>query len=263
MQKVTLGQNFAFGYTDVPVAERMRAIHLAGFDDVMIWWGMEHAATDGTPQALYDLAKRNGLNVRTAHFPSWETHHLWQDDEGGRQYLQNLLSAIRDCGAREIENLVLHTTRQLITPEPNLLGLERVEEALQLAEQQGVNLAFENTRFLRYNDYIYSRLSSPCLKFCFDSGHANCFTPGEDPLAQFGDRLCTMHLHDNLGAAYGDQHHLMGEGNIDWDALFARLKALSPGSYNLESGCHPGSQWYGKPMEDYLKASYDALVSHL
>ena len=75
--------------------------------------------------------------------------------------------------------------------------------ALEEAQAQGVNIALENTRFLRYNQYLYQRLNSPRLKFCFDSGHANCYTPQEDPLALFGDKLCTMHLHDNYGPGQG------------------------------------------------------------
>ena len=40
----------------------------------------------------------------------------------------------------------------------------------------------------------------------------------------FGDKLSTTHIHDNDGTC--DQHHLMGEGNINFAPIFDRLKKL-------------------------------------
>lgn len=251
----TLGQNFRFGYDDVPPAQRMAAIRRAGFDDVMLWWGDEFEKTDGSPRALWRMARAEGLGVRTAHFPNHRAHWLWLPGERGDAYEAQMRRAVEDCGALGIRHLVVHTTRQLMTPEPNEAGVERLGRVLTLCEREGVNIALENTRFLRYNAYLYERLSSPNVKFCFDSGHAHCFTPGEDPLGRFGDKLCTMHLHDNFGPEAGDEHHLMGEGDVDFDALFARLRALQPESYNLESYCDPTSRFWGAPMADYLAAS--------
>ena len=181
-----LGIDFGFGYQHVEPRERMRAIRAAGFDDVMLWWGNEHVATDGTPQALFEVAQREGLRVRTAHFPTDQTPELWREGEAGDAYERQLISAVRDCGVRDIENLVVHTTKKLITPEPNPIGVRRVSHAVEEAERCGVNLAWENTRFLRYNAYLYEHVPSTRMRFCFDAGHANCFTPNEDPLGRPG-----------------------------------------------------------------------------
>lgn len=256
--RATLGQNFRFGYFGQSPLERMKAIRRAGFEDVMLWWGDEFAESDGTPRQLWRLARAQGLKVRTVHFPSTFAHHLWLAGEEGRQYEQALIAAVADCAAFQIEHLVVHTTRQLITPEPNALGAARLGRVLQRAESEGVNIALENTRFLRYNQYLYHRLDSPRLKFCFDSGHANCYTPNEDPLALFGDRLCSMHLHDNCGPQAGDQHLPIGEGTVDFARLFRRLAALSPTSYNLES--HVCQRFMALTMEDYLTMSYRRLA---
>lgn len=258
---MTLGQNFRFGYWQSPPLERMKAIRRAGFDDVMLWWGQEYAKQDGEPEQLWRMAREQGLAVRTAHFPSTNAHWLWLEGEPGQLYQAALIQALRDCGELKIEHLVVHTTRQLITPPPNALGVERMGRALEEAQAQGVNIALENTRFLRYNQYLYQRLNSPRLKFCFDSGHANCYTPQEDPLALFGDKLCTMHLHDNYGPRAGDQHYPMGEGTVDFDALFRRLARMNPESYNLESYLSP--RFAGLSMQDYLNRCYRGLTARI
>lgn len=257
----TLGQNFRFGYDWIPPLTRMRAIRRAGFDDTMLWWGDEFASTDGFPMQLWRMARAQGLHVRTAHFPSTCAHHLWLEGEMGDRYERQLTGAIRDCGRLGIAHLVLHTTRRLITPPPCPQGAARLHRALRVAEVEGVDIALENTRFLRYNQYLYDQLDSPRLKFCFDSGHANCYTPQEDPLALFGDRLCTMHLHDNYGPAAGDQHHPLGQGTVDLDSLFARLAALQPESYNLESYAPPALA--ARSPQEYLSGSYRTLASRI
>jgi sugar phosphate isomerase/epimerase len=57
-----------------------------------------------------------------------------------------------------------------------------------------------------YIDNIFKNIKSDRLKFCYDSGHENCFTPGADFLAKYGDKLAALHHHDNDGSS--DQHLL-------------------------------------------------------
>ena len=238
----------------------MRAIRNAGFDDVMIWWGTGFAGEKETPPAIFDAACARGLSVRTAHFPTYDTPSLWLEGERGDAYERALIDALKECGERRIRHLVVHTTKKLVTPPPNATGARRMTRAAEAAEKYGVDIALENTRFLAYNQYLYDHVPSGRLRFCFDCGHANCFTPGEDPLGRFGDRLVTMHLHDNHGAAAGDEHLRPGEGEIDFERLSARLSALSPESYNLESHYGAPDRARGLTMEEYLALSYETLV---
>lgn len=261
--KAEIGIDFGFGCQQAAPQERMRAIREAGFDDVMLWWGNEHAATDGTPQGLFEMAQQARLRVRTVHFPTDQTPHLWREGEAGDAYERQLITAVRECGERGIENLVVHTTKKLITPEPNLIGVRRVLRAAEAAEKYGVNLAWENTRFLRYNAYLYEHVPSQRMRFCFDAGHANCFTPGEDPLGRFSGRMVTMHLHDNHGAQAGDEHMLPGMGNIDYEGLLKRLHALNPICYNLEVRMTHGQIESGMPMEEFLALAYESLCLRL
>lgn len=253
-----LGQNFRCGFYDIPPEKRLRAIKRAGFDSVMFWWGEEYEKTDGSRYDLIEGAKKLGLQVNTVHFPSTNAHWLWVEERGA-QYIGQMIAAIEDCSRYGVENLVMHTTRQLITPPYNEGGIERLSAAVKVAEREGVNIAVENTRFPEYNAYIFESIASKRIKFCYDAGHAHCYTKDWDVLQKFGDRLVTTHIHDNDGES--DQHHLMGEGTIDFSKVFAKLKELNVKYYNLESYCNETSAYFNKiDIDGFLKLSHEKLV---
>ena len=266
-QQIKKGQNFRFGFYDVPPEQRLEAIKKVGFDETMFWWGDEFESTDGSRFKLYDEAVKLGLNVNTCHFPSTNAHYLWYDGDEGAGYVKQFEQACRECGERGVKNLVLHLTRKLITPPPNQLGLSNFAKMLNAAEKYGVVIAIENTRFLQYNDFILQHFASPYVGFCFDSGHANCYTPNEQPLERYGKMLVTTHIHDNVGATGAempDEHHLMGEGIVDFDKVFAGLKKWGVERINLESYCNPTSRYFGKlNCEQFLQLSYQTLTNQM
>lgn len=263
---VKKGQNFRCGFYDISSEIRLTAIKSVGFDETMFWWGDEFESTDGSRFKLFDIAQKIGLNVNTCHFPSTHADYLWYNDERAEGYVKQFKEACAECGERGIKNLVLHLTRRLITPEPNDYGIKNFSQMLDAAIKNNIVIAIENTRFLRYNDYILERFNSKNIGFCYDCGHNNAYTPNEQPLEKYGNMLVTTHIHDNVGAQGNepDQHHPMGEGNIDFDRVFARLKHYGAKRYNLESYCNETSKYYGKiSLEDYLQMSYDNLTAQL
>lgn len=264
--KVTKGQNFRFGFYSVPAADRLRAIKDAGFDETMFWWGDEFEYTDGSRFELFDFAQTIGLQVTTCHFPSTHADWLWYSDERAAQYVAQFETACKECGERGVKYLVTHLTRKLITPEPNENGVVNFAAMLDSARKHNVVIAIENTRFLRYNDYILHRFSDAHIGFCFDCGHANCYTPKEKPLEKYGEMLVTTHIHDNLGAVGDtpDLHHLMGEGIVDYDYVFSRLKYFGSKHYNLESYCNETSRYFGKlDYKQFLNLSFETLSSQM
>ncbi len=71
---------------------------------------------------------------------------------------------------------------------------------------------------------LLEALASPQVRFCFDTGHANAFG-GVPPvlwIETLGDFLGEIHIHDNHGTA--DEHLPVGEGNIPFRELFARVR---------------------------------------
>ena len=85
-----------------------------------------------------------------------------------------------------------------------------------------------------YLDFCFRELSSPRLKFCFDSGHEHYYSPGRDLLKDYGRLLCALHLHDNDGLH--DDHALPFTGTVDWRRLCQRLKEIGyQGPLSLEA----------------------------
>lgn len=121
---------------------------------------------------------------------------------------------------------------------------------------------------MRYNDFILERFGrcDANIGFCFDSGHANAYTPNELPLEKYGDMLVTTHIHDNVGPVgeAPDQHHLMGEGIVNFDNVFAGLKRFNVKRINLESYCNPTSRYYGVlSMDEYIERSFATLSKQM
>lgn len=229
-----LGLDFSCGFFHIPFRERLRLIRAAGFDTVMITLRAD-ASESALPADIFAASQRCGLLVNTVHAPTEHAADLWRDTLDGAAYAASLQRSIRFCGERGTPNLVVHTTRALLTPPPNALGVSRAARAAEAAEKYGVNLAWENTRFPDYNAYLYERVASPRMRLCFDCGHAAHFTPEEDLLARFGERLSVLHLHDNHGPLASDEHLLPGDGTIDFPALMRRLKPYRPPCLHLES----------------------------
>lgn len=259
-----IGHHVVFGYSVIPARERMRALKAAGFDEVMLWWGDEHLETHGAPRAQWEMARESGLRVRTVHYPFALTNALWLDNQAGRDYEQGLFSGLALAAELAVEHMVIHTNKGKTPPGPNPLGLHRLRKVVERAEELGVILALENTRFLRHLAYLYEGITSPFLGFCFDSGHASAFTPGSDPLALFGHRLVTTHLSDNLSPEAGDLHLRPGLGTVDFSSLIPRILALKPGiSLNLESVRSQQDAQARLDLTAYLKASYAGIARHI
>lgn len=60
---------------------------------------------------------------------------------------------------------------------------------------------------------------------CLDLGHANITVGTTAAIETFGNRIASVHVHDNHGAK--DEHLWPGDGTIDWKATVAALKALA------------------------------------
>ncbi len=109
---------------------------------------------------------------------------------------------------------------------------------LEIAATQGCRMALENVFDEEPGplEELLGRLDSPHLGHCFDVGHWRLFgsVSLEEWFDRLGDRILHLHLHDNTGQ--GDDHRPVGEGDIDFSALFRRVRSLpSPPSMTLEA----------------------------
>jgi sugar phosphate isomerase/epimerase len=60
---------------------------------------------------------------------------------------------------------------------------------------------------------------------CLDLGHAHITVGTAEAIATLGERIASVHVHDNHGLK--DEHLWPGDGTIDWPATVKGLKALA------------------------------------
>jgi sugar phosphate isomerase/epimerase len=118
-------------------------------------------------------------------------------------------------------------------------------------------LAFENQRkFYNLKWALKTFSKDDGVGFCWDCGHENCFTPGQEFMPIFGNRIICTHIHDNNGVYNDDSHLLPFDGNIDFKKVIYQLeKANFSGSLMLEVTA--ANEKYDKiSFEEYLRRAF-------
>ena len=208
-----------------PIEERVAAIAEAGFDSVCLDFEKELARTEGSWESQLALADKYRLPVENVHLTGKGMNAVWGEGEAGEAVTDRLITELRDMAALGIKVGVAHVTWGHGLPEGTFeCGCARYERAVEEAEKLGVVLALENSVYAEHVHYLLTHIKSPSLGFCYDSGHENAFTPGEDYLSRYSDILVALHLHTNDGKL--DNHWLPfhPQGTIDWEKKVAQLK---------------------------------------
>lgn len=213
---------FGFRY---PFEKIIKLIKNAGFQSVMTWWGDEYRDSNGPKGKEPEIIKKYGLKIENTHFSFSGANNIWEDTLDGQEIFNKYYSYIGDCKTYEIPTAVIHVSSGDNPPPYGQLGLDRFKRLLEKAEGDCVTIALENLRKPEYLDFIFKNIESDRLKFCYDSGHENCFTPHIDILEKYGDKLAALHLHDNDGTC--DQHLLPFTGTVNWERIMAYLKKIN------------------------------------
>ncbi len=116
-----------------------------------------------------------------------------------------------------------------------VVALEKVLESCKL---HNVIIALENlvpipegNEFYFLGDniddfkFIFDEIDSEYLGFCLDTGHANMAEGADKYIEELGEKLSTIHYHDNLGT--NDNHLIIGEGSINWPLICERLNEIN------------------------------------
>jgi sugar phosphate isomerase/epimerase len=92
---------------------------------------------------------------------------------------------------------------------------------------------------------------------CLDLGHAHMTVGIPDAISVLGNRIVSMHVHDNHGVK--DEHLWPGDGTIDWANTAKRVNALkTPPAAVLEIGYTLGDTVATIP--DRIKYAFDKLA---
>lgn len=121
--------------------------------------------------------------------------------------------------------IIMHTGQpDPADPDPFWRQLGKSLDALEpIARAHGVRIAVENGDWAVIRR-VLAEQTPGFVGLCYDAGHGNVDGRGLAELETLGDRLISVHLHDNDGAS--DQHKLPFTGTVDWPRL-ARILARS------------------------------------
>jgi sugar phosphate isomerase/epimerase len=241
--------------------ETLTNIKNAGFKNVMV------DATNRNLENCIKSALALGLKIPFVHLDSRDANFLWGGDEHAEIFVGQIIRDIEICAKYKIETAVLHLETGELSVEPNMNAVRRMNKIIRAAEIQGVKIAVENGNYLAHDFYIFFKIKSPNLGFCYDCGHHYLLNPETDLLNRYGVRLFAVHLHDNLldksgdVAWAGDLHYLPMDGKIDFKRV---MKQIGQSVYNgvlmlestRESYCAPYIYKDLSPSE-FLKRAYE------
>lgn len=209
-------------------AQAVPMLARAGFDGC--FWVAEDG---GRVENIARLARQNGLVMEFIHAPVTGVDTMWMEGEAGQRQLDTFIGWMRQCAQAQVPCMVSHVWTKFAPVEPNALGFDRFGTLLDLAEREGVKIAFENAEVDKFLTAVHDQLwSHPAAGFCFDSGHELCYNGGRDQLGQFGDQLLCTHLNDNMGqtgpgiTSKDDSHMMPFDGRVNWADVADRLKQV-------------------------------------
>lgn len=226
--------------------ENFDKIKAKGFTHFMTSFGYDHQNGPLEDQVKY--AESIGLKKDSIHCYPFKTKlpNFWVDCAEGDEIEQELINEVRTGSKYGFRCLVVHSQGT-----PSQIGIERFKRILKVCEECDFPLAIENLDYINCFRYIFENIEHPYLKVCYDSGHQNTYTPNDDILAEFGDKVICTHLHDNDGTE--DWHTVSEFGNIDWEKVGKQLADTPVECLGYEL---LNAKKYGKDEEYLLSACY-------
>lgn len=190
----------------------------AGFTHVFSTWGYEDEGVRDV-----EAAHANGLTVETLHAAYGGVNEIWLEGAVGEARMHFFLECVRAAAAIQVPTVIMHLSSGANPPPITEVGLSRYQRICDEAEHLGVQVAFENLRYVSYLRAIFQSIHSPARKLCYDCGHENLYDGGDGILEEFGKDLVAVHLHDNHGLH--DDHIPPFSGTVNWEKVCKRLKS--------------------------------------
>lgn len=175
------------------------------------------------------------LPILSAHLPAIDFEE--EEIEEIKKFILNHLKA--NC---KIFIIHFYTKSSLVGKKNFIKRIKGLAELTDFTLKHKAVLILENTWHIPRFREIFAEIKR--LYFCLDIGHANLFSEKNrslDLINKFGKRLRHIHAHDNFGG-FGtnpDSHLPIGQGSIDFSAIFQKLKQINySGNITLEIYSH-------------------------
>lgn len=243
---------FADFTSAITLEERLGLISANGFDGVMLGFSDEYKHTQ------YELADKCGLMTENVHSPFDRMNALWEKRDDSSDIFERTAECIRICSANDVKKVVVHPTDGMTPPPVTVFGLDNFDKLISIAANHGVRLLFENIQLPQFLDTLFDKFGdSENVAFCYDVGHENCFTKGDDRLTKHGVRLEALHIHDNDGAS--DGHMIPFDGCIDFEPFLKKVKSLGyKGALSMELYMTKSPLYKNTSPEEFVRRARQA-----
>lgn len=194
------------------------------------WDEMEALFADFTPRL-------GALPVGyTIHPPAWDINLTSENKAIREASFSEYKKAITFAGMIGADHVVIHPGFCFSPVFNKKLAQERakqyIDQLCEIAKPLDVKLVIENVGYngssLFTPDEFTQFLDSidETAGYLIDIGHAH-LNQWDIPklIRDTKDRLLALHIHDNSGT--GDDHLPIGEGNIQWEEIFAAMREVS------------------------------------
>ncbi len=221
-----------FGYLTNP-KERLQKIKDAGFDSIITSADPKWDWQNGTLPTQLKLAKKLKLKTSSLHaaYDDSQLKYFFEEGVVGDKVEKNIIKDLKLAKKYGFKSLVVH-----FIGKPSLVGIERIKRILTVCQKVKIPLAVENLKNSKVIDYIFDHISDKYLGLCYDAGNNHAYDPAKDYLAEYGNRLVAVHLHDNDGC--NGQYTLDQFGTIDWKVLAKKLAHCKEVSLDYELLMH-------------------------
>ena len=223
------------------VSEAIAKLGAAGFDRVEISCAQSPLgrAWEDDPVAVVGLLGDAGMDACSVHDPDTGRFLDVADDDRRRQAIEQTAGYVRRCRDSGVGLVVVHATSTdgLAPGDTASRRVERSRDSLRclaaLAGECGVRLAVETLpgrAGQRPDETVAGLLGlieglGDHVGVCIDVGHT--WMSGHDPVSEIamaGERLFSLHLHDVKEGRH--DHHLPGEGELDFEAMLDQLVGM-------------------------------------
>ena len=197
------------------------------------------------------LAEDAGIVISQVHGPwRWPPQDATEEDRAER--MEKMKRSIRGTAVLGCKNWIVHPImpygiNELGTDDAQKtwdLNVVFMRELLACAKEHDIIICFENMPMPNFSlgsvDAIMrfvNEMNDDHFRVCLDTGHVNVF-PGHtlyDAVHMIGDKLQTLHVHDNSGKS--DEHRLPWLGTADWEGFGRALREIGfDGVFSYETG---------------------------
>lgn len=186
-------------------------------------------ASDEELKPVREKAAALGIRLHSAHSPCGDYDLTSLDGAKYAEALEVHLRSVRALAKLGVGCFVVHQMGGPRAEWPRRFdrAVEAVARLCGEAGVRGMKILIENftgygCRELRK---IIAAVDSSALGICFDVGHAHLSgLPMGEEIEISGDRLWSLHVHDNHGKE--DEHLPPGMGTVDWPSVVAALRRI-------------------------------------